>query len=180
MKRIVVLTVMFVVFAVSLYASAWKSYSDYQAYLGAKKEAQAGEEEGNTLNAVAAFKKAGELAKKSATSEIYAWQLNNAAYALITHFQKLTDYRAKIDKLAGMQASPEKMAFQREIAEFFNLQMALLAEAKTILESLEGTENAEAPMEKVKSNLEFVTWVKEFVADNTGEGTETKKPADKE
>ena len=138
MKKLVIFSCVFVLFAGMAFAGAWRNYEDYQSYLGVKKAAKDAEAAGDTANAVANYKKAAELAAKSATSTIQGWQLNNAAYALINQFKTAVGYSEKLAKLEGMAPSKEKLAYQKELADLFNLQLPLLDEAKTLLEEGKG------------------------------------------
>lgn len=188
------------IFSFSSYAG-WTNVEDYQAYKVAKKAAQDAEAAGDTFNAVSNYKKAAELAAKSGTPEIQAWQLNNASYFLIRQFKLLVGYDKKLQKLSEMKPGKEKIKYQFEIADLFNLQMTLLEEAKDLLgkaQELIKTEEAETeteeaantiqvkastgPEEKIKSNLQFINWVEKFLADNLKQEkpvTETKKTESK-
>jgi hypothetical protein len=172
MKR-TVMAVMALVFAVSmLQAASWTVYEDYTAYKAVKEEASKASDEGNTSVSVAKYKEAATLAAKSATKEIQAWQLNSAAYELIKAFKKNTDYSAKIEQLSGMAPSKEKFATQKDIAVILESNMGLLDEAKGILEEAKALEGGEGPAEKITSNLDFISWVNQFLED-------TKNPVEK-
>ena len=134
MKKFVVLSFVFVLFAGLIFAGAWRNYEDYQTYLGVRKAAQDAEAAGDTYNAVSNYKKAAALAEKSASKDIQGWQLNNAAYVLVSLFKTNTGYTEKLAKLEGMEPSKEKLAYQKELAGVFNGQMPVLDEAKAILD----------------------------------------------
>ena len=131
MKKLVVIVVALLIVPVVLFAS-WKSTADYKEYLGLKEKGIAADGEGDTANAVANYKAAAALAAKSATADIQGWRLNDAAYTLISAFKKVTNYQEKLDKVSAMEPSKEKLAYQKEIAEFFSLQAGLLDEAEAI------------------------------------------------
>jgi hypothetical protein len=180
MKTIIsVVGIVFLIASVSSSAGGWTNWEDYQAYRNAKTAASEASDAGDHSNAVAKYKEAAELAAKSATKEIKAWQLNNAGYALITKFKASTVYQEKIDKLSALEPGKEKIAFQQEIAIIFNDNMTLLHEAKTHLEEAkelvtkeEGTvagEAADGPLEKIQSNLEYIEWVINFTQGNLSE-----------
>lgn len=179
MKTISVVGIIFLIASVSSFAGGWTNWQDYQAYKNAKKAASEASDAGDHSNAVAKYKEAAELAAKSATKEIKAWQLNNAGYALMKKFKAITVYQEKIDKLSAMEPSKEKIAFQQEITIIFNDNMSLLYEAKTLLEESkelftkeDGTVAAEAeagPMEKIQSNLDYIEWVVNFTKGNLSE-----------
>jgi len=172
MKRMV-MVLMALAFAVSMVqAASWTVYEDYTAYKAVKEAASKASDEGNTTVSVAKYKEAAALAAKSATKEIQAWQLNSAAYELIKAFKKTTDYSAKIEQLSGMTASKEKFATQKEIAANLEANIAPLTEAKAILEEAKALEGGEGPAEKIASNLDFISWVNQFLED-------TKNPAEK-
>ncbi|PKL92777.1 MAG: hypothetical protein CVV21_00070 [Candidatus Goldiibacteriota bacterium HGW-Goldbacteria-1] len=172
MKR-TVMAVMAFVFAVSMVqAASWTVYEDYTAYKAVKDAAAKASDEGNTTASVAKYKEAASLAAKSATKEIQAWQLNSAAYELIKVFKKNTDYSAKIEQLSGMTPSKEKFAAQKDIAVILESNMGLLDEAKGILEEAKALEGGEGPAEKIASNLDFISWVNQFLED-------TKNPVEK-
>jgi len=194
-KFLIMLCFWVLIFSLSSYAG-WTNAEDYQAYKVAKKAAQDAEAAGDTFNAISNYKKAAELAAKSGTPEIQIWQLNNAAYFLIKQFKLLVGYDEKLQKLSEMKPGKEKINYQSEIANLFNLQMPLLEEAKDLLEQAKGlikTEETETkteeagntlqvktseagntlqvktsigPEEKIKSNLQFISWVEKFLADN--------------
>ena len=203
-KFLIMLCFLVLIFSLSSYAG-WTNAEDYQAYKVAKKAAQDAEAAGDTFNAISNYKKAAELAAKSGTPEIQMWQINNAAYFLIKQFKLLVGYDEKLQKLSEMKPGKEKINYQSEIANLFNLQMPLLEEAKDLLKQAQGlikteeTETEEAgntlqvktseagntlqvktseagntlqvktstgPEEKIKSNLQFISWVEKFLADN--------------
>ncbi|MBP7793320.1 MAG: hypothetical protein KA120_09730 [Candidatus Goldbacteria bacterium] len=156
-------------------AGPWKSYSEFQKYLSLKNAAKQAEAEGDTFNAVSNYLKAAEVASKSADANIQAWQLNNAAYSLISRFKKLTDYDQKLKKLTGMQPSKEKIAYQKEFAEMLNLQFPLLQEAQDILEKTKNMGEELEAKEKITSNLDFIAWVKDFITTNLNGDDENKQ-----
>jgi len=176
MKKFIVLSFVFVLFAGMVFAGAWRNYEDYQTYLGVRKAAQDAEAAGDTYNAVANYKKAAELAGKSASKDIQGWQLNNAAYVFVNLFKTTTGYAEKLAKLEGMQPSKEKLAYQKELADVFNAQMPVLEEAKAILDEGKGLGDDIAPAEKIKSNQEFIAWVTDFTSSNINGGTTEAKP----
>ncbi|HDT15531.1 MAG TPA: hypothetical protein ENN55_04910 [Firmicutes bacterium] len=159
------------------------------SYKDAKKAAEEAVEAGDTVNAVAAYKNAARLAAKSGTKEIQAWQLNNAAYnSLIKKFKSGVDYDTKLAELSAMEPGKEKIAFQAGLAAEWAAQTALLSEAKTLLneaaglcpapekekaaEGEEAKEEAAAdsgPAAKIQSNLDYITWVEEFIQNNKAE-----------
>ena len=187
MKKIFIITgIMF--FAVSLFGASWNNYDDYRNYLDAKKKASEAAATGDTTTAVAKYKEAAALAAKSSSNkEHQAWQLNNAAYTLITWFKSGTAYQEKIDALSGMTPGREKKAYQVEIAALFYPRISMLDEARVLLEegaALFPAEQKEAavvstaaeavadmkpagPKDKIESNLEFVNFVTKFIADNS-------------
>ncbi len=167
MKKLFVIVVALLVVPVMIFAS-WKSTADYKEYLVLKEKGIAADGEGDTTSAVANYKAAAALAAKSATADIQCWRLNDVAYTLISTFKKITNYQEKIDKLSAMEPSKEKIAYQKEIAEFFNLQTGLLDEAEKALEEAKAL-NPKAPAEKIQSNADFIVWVKGFIKDNTEE-----------
>lgn len=179
MKRLVIFTFVFVIFAGMAFAGAWRNYEDYQAYVGVRKAAKDAEAASDTLNAVANYKKAAELAAKSATTDIQAWQLNNAAYSLVNQFKAMVGYAEKLAKLEGMAASKEKIAYQKELADLFNLQLALLEEAKGLLEEGAGLGET-AAAKTIQSNQDFIKWVMDFTAANINGGTTEAKTPDQE
>ncbi|MCX8094355.1 MAG: hypothetical protein N3E50_09365, partial [Candidatus Goldbacteria bacterium] len=156
-------------------AGPWKSYKAFQEYITVKNKAKQADADGDTYTAVTNYLKAAEIASKYADYNVQAWQLNNAAYSLIAQFKKLVNYDEKLQKLSGMNPGKEKLAYQKELAEIFNLQMPLLEEAQSILEKTkELGENLEAN-EKIKSNIDFISWVKEFISTNLMNTEEEKK-----
>ncbi len=176
--------------------AAWTNIEDYKAYKKAKELAVEAEGAGDTFNAVANYIKAAQLAGKSATPDIQLWQYNNAAYSLIKQFKILTGYEEKLQKLSEMKTGKEKIVYQTEIAELFNLQANLLDEAENILNEGKGLLKEEEPAEtantkeaksttgpkdKIESNLQFINWVKEFIKNNLKQEAETTsqtKPAE--
>lgn len=176
MKKFLVIVVVLLVVPVVLFAS-WKSTADYKEYLGLKEKGIAADGEGDTATAVANYKAAAALAGKSATADIQGWRLNDAAYTLIMAFKKVTNYQEKIDKLSAMEPSKEKLAYQKEIADFFSLQAGLLDEAEAILNDAKAL-NTTAPAEKIQSNADYIAWVKEFIKNNTADAAAEKKEAE--
>ncbi|MFP4467014.1 MAG: hypothetical protein ACLFP1_08185 [Candidatus Goldiibacteriota bacterium] len=177
MKHLIVTAVVFLVMAGSVHAASWTSWEDYQEYKDIKTKASEASDSGDTLNAVLNYKKAADLALKSATPEIQAWQLNNAAYSLIQRFKVLTGYQPKLDALAEMEPSKEKIAYQKEIAELFKEHIGLLEEARELLEKAGGLELTEGqgPEPKIKSNTDYVKWVVDFTYDQLGEKRQEKE-----
>jgi len=174
MKKVMMFVAAILVVFTSVSFGAWKSTKDWDSYREARKVAIEAETAGNTADAVANYKKAAELAGKSATKEIQAWQINNAAFVLIKQFKALVAYDDKLAKLAEMKPSKEKLAFQKEMANMFSFKLDVLNEAKALLESGKAVDGGEAPTAKIQSNIDFIDWVNKFVADNSGEA----KPAD--
>ncbi len=157
------------VFAVSsaIMAGAWRNYEDYKSYLDARKTAKAAEAEGDTATAVSNYLKAAEYCEKSATKNYQAWQINNAAFVLITKFKTAVGYAEKLAKLESMKPSPEKVAYQKELANLFGLQLPLIEEAARYLEKAAGLGDELEAAGAIKSNSEFCAWVKDFVNSNT-------------
>jgi hypothetical protein len=179
MKRSVIFLLVFVLFAGMAFAGAWRSYEDYQSYVGVRKAAIDAETAGDTFNAVANYKNAAELAAKSATADIQGWQLNNAGYTLVKQFKAMVGYDEKLAKLEGMSPSKEKIAYQKELAELFNLQLGLLEEARGMLE--EGAGLGETAASKtIQSNLDFIKWVTDFTSENINGGTTEAKTQEQE
>lgn len=175
MKRLVIVSCVLVLFAGIAFAGAWRNYEDYQSYLGVRKAAKDAEAASDTLNAVANYTKAAELAAKSATANIQGWQLNNAAYVLINQFKTLVGYAEKLAKLEGMSPSKEKLAYQKELANLFNLQLPLLEEAKVLLEKGKGLGEEIEGAKTIQSNVDFIAWVTEFTNGNLNGATEEAK-----
>jgi hypothetical protein len=161
-------------------AGPWKSYSAFQEYLSLRNAAKQAETEGNTFNAVSNYLKAAEIASKSADANIQAWQINSAAYSLITQFKKLTNYDEKIQKLTNMQPGKEKIAYQKEFAEILNLQFPLLQEAQSILEKTKDLGGELEAKDKITSNMDFIAWVKDFIAANLNGDDENKQSKEEE
>lgn len=166
MKRFVIVSLVFVSFAGIAFAGAWRNSEDYQSYKGVRTAAMDAETAGDTFNAVANFIKAEEFAEKSADNTIKGWPLNNGAYALITTFKVAVGYAEKLAKLEGMTASKEKQAYQKELANLFNLQISLLEEAKTMLEKGKALGEEMTAAKTIQSNLDFIAWVTEFTTAN--------------
>ena len=124
MKKVILFVVAISVVFASVSFGAWKSWEDFNTYKEARKVATEAEASGDTATAVANYKKAADLAGKSATKEIQAWQTNNAAFVLIKQFKTLVAYDEKLTKLTEITPSKEKLAFQKEMAKhLFQLQI---------------------------------------------------------
>jgi hypothetical protein len=163
MKKLVVLTsVLFLVLA-SMSFGAWKSWEDFNTYKDVRKAAMEAEGTGDTLSAVSNYKKAADLAGKSATKDIQAWQINNAAFVLIKQFKTLVGYDDKLAKLSDMKPSKDKIAFQKELADGFSMKADLLTEAKALLEEGKALQAGDEPTAKIQSNIDFIAWVDDFV-----------------
>jgi len=87
--KLVMLIGLSLIFVNSLVAGSWKNAGDYKAYKLARDAAIKADIEGNTTIAIVNYIKAADLAAKSATVEIQAYQLNNAGYCLIKKFRTL-------------------------------------------------------------------------------------------
>jgi|DewCreStandDraft_4_1066084.scaffolds.fasta_scaffold02802_1 hypothetical protein len=173
MKKTILFIIFVFIFNGFIFSGPWKSYKAFQEYLSLKKQAKQADEEGNTAVAVSSYLKAAEIASKSADANVYAWQLNNAAFSLIAQFKKLVNYEEKLQKLSEMKPGKEKIAYQKELANLFNLQMPLLEEAQGLLDKTKDLGELEAA-EKIKSNNEFINWVKEFITTNLNEEKKEK------
>jgi hypothetical protein len=160
-KLIVLITVLVFVLSGLAAASTWQDYKD------AKKKANDAEATGDTYNAVTNYKKAADVAAEFKKIEIQAWQLNNAAHALIQTFKKAVDYDAKLQKLSAMEPSDDKIAFQKEMATAFNPLIGLLNEAKGLLDQATDLKPQEST-DKIKSNTDFIDWVTKFTTENMG------------
>jgi hypothetical protein len=165
MKKIVLALVLTVFVLPALYASSWKNYDDFMSYKKLRAEANDASAAGNTESAIAKYKEAAVLAGKSDAKEIQAWQLNSAAFELIKSFKTLTGYSDKIEKISAMGPGKDKFALQKEAAKLFADNIALVDDAKQLLEEAKALNAGEGPADKINSNLDFVTWVGEFVAD---------------
>jgi tetratricopeptide (TPR) repeat protein len=175
MRKLIVLIAVIFVFNNFLFAGPWRSYKAFQEYLSVKNKAKQADADGDTYTAVTNYLKAAEIASKSADANVLAWQLNNAAYSLIIQFKKLVDYDKKLQKLTEMKPGKEKIAYQKEFAEMLNLQFSLLEEALGILKKTKDLGEELEAKEKIKSNLDFINWVKEFIATNLNEKTESEE-----
>ena len=167
MKKITVLSVFFVFIFSSLMLAAWTSWEDFNAYKDAKKTASEAEAAGDTATAVTNYKKAADLAGKSATKDIQAWQLNNAGFVLVKRFKELVAYDDKLAKLTAMKPSKEKLALQKEMANMYSFKMELLTEASKFLEPGKTLEGGEEPTKMIQSNIDFISWVENFIKENT-------------
>ncbi|MEI7543121.1 MAG: hypothetical protein WCJ94_07720 [bacterium] len=176
MKKVIILTTVISLAFVSVSFCMWKTSADFNTYKEARKTAADAEALGDTATAVANYKKAAELAGMFATEEIQAWQINNAAFALIKKFKVLVAYDEKLTALAEMTPGKEKFAFQKEMTTLFASKIELLNEAKALLVSGETINGGEAPMAKMQSNVEFIDWVLKFIADNSSEALQTQTP----
>ncbi len=177
MKRLFFCCLMLFIFSVVLLAGPWKSYKAFQEYVSLKNKAKQADADGDTFTAVTNYLKAADIASKSADINIQAWQLNNAAYSLISQFKKLVNYEEKLQKLTEMKPGKEKITFQKELAEMLNLQFSLLEEAHGILNRAKDLGEELEAKEKIQSNIDFITWVKEFIGNNL---SETKEVEEKE
>jgi hypothetical protein len=169
MKKVILFVAAVMVVFSSVSFCAWKSWEDFNSYKEARKAATDAEATSDTPNAVANYKKAADLAGKSATKDIQAWQINNAAFVLIKQFKALVTYDEKLAKLTEMTPSKEKVAFQKEMAELFSSKIDVLNEAKALLESGKALDGGEAPTAKIQSNIDYIDWVLKFVSDNLGD-----------
>jgi hypothetical protein len=177
MKRTLIVACLFVLFAGIAVAGPWRNYEDYQAYKTARQAALDAEAAGDTTNVVANYLKAEGFAEKSADNTIKGWPLNNAAYNLITQFKTTVGYAEKLAKLEAMTPSKEKLAYQKELADLFNLQLPLLDEAKTLLEQGKALGEDIAASKTMQSNLDYIAWVTEFTNSNiNGATAEAKTP----
>lgn len=178
MKKMILLVAAISVVFASVSFGAWKSWEDFNTYKEARKTAIDAEAAGDTANAVANYKKAADLAGKSATKDIQAWQINNASFVLIKQFKTLVGYDEKLAKLQEMTPSKEKVAFQKEMANLFSFKLDVLNEAKGMLEEGKALDGGEAPTAKIQSNLDYIDWVLKFVSDNSGEAQAAAAPAE--
>ena len=167
MKKVILFVAAVSVVLTSVSFCAWKSWEDFNSYKEARKAATDAEATSDTPNAVANYKKAADLAGKSATKDIQAWQINNAAFVMIKQFKALVTYDEKLAKLAEMTPSKEKVAFQKDMAALFLSKIDVLNEAKALLESGKALDGGEAPTAKIQSNIDYIDWVLKFVSDNS-------------
>lgn len=198
MKKVLFIAAVGLIFSCSLFATEWKNWEDYTAAKAAKSRAVEAAANGDTTTAVAEYKKAAELAAKSGAVESQAWRLNDAGYTLINEFKKLTGYQEKIDSLATLKPSKDKMQVQAEMAAAFKEYASMLDEAKALLTegaalypaetpvaAAEGTTptaqavaKKEGPAAKIESNLGFLAWVLDFIDKNYKEGVAAPKKAE--
>ena len=178
MKKVILFVAAISVVFASVSFCVWKSNEDFNTYREVRKMAIEAESAGDTANAVANYKKAADLAGKSATKNIQAWQLNNAAFVLIKQFKTLVAYDEKLTKLQEMTPSKEKIAFQKEMANLFSFKLDVLNEAKAMLEEGKALDGGEAPTAKIQSNIDYIDWVLKFVSENSGEAQTASVPAE--
>jgi hypothetical protein len=167
MKKTTILSMAFVLVFFSMTLAAWTSWEDFNAYKDAKKTASEAETAGDTTTAVLNYKKAADLAGKSATKDIQAWQLNNAGFVLVKRFKELVAYDEKLARLTEMKPSKEKLALQKEMANMYSFKMDLLTEAKKFLEPGKALNGGEEPTKMIQSNIDFIGWVENFIKENT-------------
>lgn len=177
MKKLFITVTALLIVPVMLFAS-WKSAADYKKYIEYKEKGIEADGEGDTTAAVANYRASAALAAKSATVDIQCWRLNDVAYTLILAFKKITNYQEKIDKLSAMEPSREKIAYQKEIAGLLSLHIELLDEAEQVLKEASAL-NPKAPAEKIRSNSDFIAWVKAFIKDNAEASSAPAAPAAK-
>jgi hypothetical protein len=167
-KAMFLLSVFAMIFSSATFA-AWASWEDFNAYKDAKKTAATAESSGDTATAVTNYKKAADLAGKSATKDIQSWQLNSAAFVLIKSFKTLVSYDENLEKLTAMKASKEKIDFQKELAVKYSKNFGLLSDANGLLEQGKALDGGEEPEKMIQSNIDFIGWVAGFIKDNGGE-----------
>ena len=141
----------------------------WDKYKKAKSNADAALAEGNIDKTVSELLKAADYAGKLNRPEIAAWQLNNIGFYLIQEFRRKTDYDNRMSELEEMKYGENKDKFLEETKNIIEQNMKLLENAQAQLNDADNLnnklndENQNERAEKIKSNLDFIRWIKEFL-----------------
>jgi hypothetical protein len=142
----------------------------WAAYNAAKAAAEEAKEDGDIETAIKELLRAANYAKKLNRPEIAAWQLNNIGYYSIQKFREVTDYDNRMAKLNSMKPGKQKEEYLNETMSLLKRNKSLLTSAKPHLKEAQEIDNKleeSNRTEVIKSNLEFIKWVENFLSNNT-------------
>lgn len=147
-------------------------WDKYNANRVTTKAAMASLESGNTVSAKAAidgYSASTAIAKDLNRVDIEAWHHNNGAYAGILLFKETLDWVTVNDNIKNMGTDNREQRKARLAAvksmqtlASTNWQTLVVARASLNKAKATGFERADFD-EKTKSNLDFITWVEDFL-----------------
>ena len=106
--------------------------------------------------------KISEVAKKLERADIVAWNLNNAAYALINQFKLETDYDNNISAIANAPKA-KRVGLRQEFKVLLLSHNDTITMANGFLADARATGfDGEEFLVKVSSNQSFIDWVLKF------------------
>jgi hypothetical protein len=141
-------------------ADHWAGYTSSKSALESARRA-------NDIHGItSALLKAAHYAHELNRPDIEAWQYNNLGYYSIKEFKRLTDYKTRLSKIESMPPGKEKAATIENTRTLFRGQIGLLNEAANYLKKADEVDKTLEISDrtlKIKSNMDFVRWVKRFV-----------------
>ena len=141
-------------------ADLWEGYASSKLALESAKKA-------NDIQGItSALLKAAHYAYELNRPDIEAWQYNNLGYYSIKEFKRLTDYKTRLSNIESMPPGKEKAATIENTRTLFRRQILLLNEASDYLKKADEVDKTLEISDrtlKIKSNMDFVRWVKQFI-----------------
>jgi len=141
-------------------AELWKLYKESKAKVS--KALESNDIDTVIENLIVAAEVSIELSRP----DIATWQLNNIGYYIIEEFKRRTNYDNRLRQLALLHAGLEKSKYQTETKNLFKKELPLLLTGKNYLLKAQTLDNELEESRRtsvIKSNLEYIEWVKLFV-----------------
>ena len=104
-----------------------------------------------------------KVASELNRNDIAAWNYNNAGYALINEFRKVTNYKDFNKQISKAKSGEPRKAKRNEFREVLRQHLALLDEAHGYLAQSAGLAEQADVKKKLESNFGFIQWVEGFV-----------------
>lgn len=138
----------------------------WNRYKTAKATVDEALEKGDVETAITNLKIAGNAALELGRPGIAAWQFNNISHYLIEEFKKKTDYEIRMRTLAKGGYDEKRTAYIAETKMIFKKHIALLERAQKQLTRAQIIDDElieSRRTEVIKSNVEFVEWMFEYI-----------------
>lgn len=148
MKKIILTLIVSLFVFVCFAADPWSEYYDLKYKAKNSKD---------FIEASEYYAQAADVVGKLNRKDIQVWQLNNAGYALIQEFMRVTDYENT------MEALIEDKSKLAETKALLIKNIELLDKAKTYLEAALALDPNEEQLVKIQSNLTYINWVENYL-----------------
>jgi len=141
-------------------AQLWQKYRESRE---ASKEAL---NNSQFQQAIDRLKVAAINAEKLDRGDLAAWQYNNIGYYSILEFKGITNYDYRLHQLRAITEKEANKQYLADTKKVFNDNIKILRDAKIHLEralEIDASYTEKNRTEKIKSNLQFINWIENFI-----------------